>query len=289
VPIAAIGPPRRLYREIAAQLEELIRSGEFPVGTRLPGERELAKLFGVSRPPVREALLALEIAGLVDVRIGSGVWVLDGAKQSPVGELSSAVDTGEPGPFELIKAREILEGEIAALAACVASESDLRGIWETIEQMIDENTRNAVEQDADRLFHLRIAAATGNSAFVHLMRFIWEFRYGPMWVKIEEHFLTPQRRAKTVKDHKAIYAAIKARDPEKARAAMHEHLHRVHGEFTKSWDKANRPAESSSHPLSPRTWGANHSHPEPRERDALLFEIAASGALASNGKRRRKA
>jgi GntR family transcriptional regulator, uxu operon transcriptional repressor len=242
LPIAVIGPSRRLYREIAEQLEMLINSGEFPPGSRLPSERELARLFGVSRPPVREALLALEIAGLIDVRIGSGVWVVgrpSGAR--PGADAQETADSDEPGPFELIQARQVLEGEIAALAARAASESDLEGIRETIDQMIEENARNAVEQEADRLFHLRIAGATGNSAFVHLMRSIWEFRYGPMWSKIEEHFLTPQRRAQTVKDHTAIYQALKARDPAKARDAMHDHLRRVHAEFAKEWDEANRP------------------------------------------------
>jgi DNA-binding FadR family transcriptional regulator len=248
LPIAALGPPRRLYREIAAQLEALISNGEFPPGTRLPGERELAKLFGVSRPPLREALLALEIAGLVDVRVGSGVWVVQ-RSSSPRAEVAvTTKDSGEPGPFELIKAREVLEGEIAALAASAATQSDLDGILETIDQMIEENAHHVVEQEADRLFHLRIAAATGNSAFVHLVRSIWEFRYGPMWIKIEEHFLTPRRRAQTVKDHLAIYKAIKSRDPERARAAMHAHLRRVHDEFTKGWDKANRPVEASGAP-----------------------------------------
>lgn len=245
MPIAAIGPPRRLYREIAEQLEALITKGEFPPGTRLPGERELAKLFGVSRPPVREALLALEIAGFVDVRVGSGVWVVE---RSPGPRAGAPADTDEPGPFELIKAREVLEGEIAALAASEATQADLDGILETIDQMVEENARNAVEQEADRLFHLRIAAATGNSAFVHLMRSLWEFRYSPMWIKIEEHFLTPQRRAQTVKDHLAIYKAIKSRNPEQARNAMHAHLRRVHDEFTKGWDKANPPGETAAAP-----------------------------------------
>jgi DNA-binding FadR family transcriptional regulator len=236
---APITAPRRLYREIAGQLEALISRGEFPPGTRLPAERELAKLFGVSRPPVREALLSLEIAGLVDVRIGSGVWVVE----PPKAAATATPDAGEPGPFELIEARKVLEGEIAAIAASVASEHDLAGILETIEQMIAENARHAVEQEADRLFHLRVAAATGNSTFVHLMRSVWEFRYGPMWNKIEEHFLTPQRREQTVKDHQAVYQALKARDPDRARAAMHRHLNRVQRQFAKEWDEANPPAK----------------------------------------------
>ncbi len=300
MPIAAIGPPRRLYRDIAQQLETMIKSGEFAAGTRLPGERELAKLFGVSRPPLREALLALEIAGLVDVRVGSGVWVVEragvGSAVSAAGSRevgdsesgrSGVGDSEEPGPFELIKAREVLEGEIAALAAVAATPSDLEGIHETIGLMKEENARQASEQEADRLFHLRIAAATGNSAFVHLMRSLWEFRYGPMWVKIEEHFLTPKRRAQTVKDHQAVYEALRARDPQRARDAMHAHLRRVHEEFTKGWDKAN-PANPTSSPRSGSSVAsaAVSGTPQTAGRTARKTTRTAAGSAAAASVRR---
>jgi DNA-binding FadR family transcriptional regulator len=68
--------PRRLYRQIADQIRGLIGSGEFPAGSRLPPERDLARQLGVSRPSVREALIALEVEGLVEVRIGSGIYVM---------------------------------------------------------------------------------------------------------------------------------------------------------------------------------------------------------------------
>ena len=70
--------PRRLYRQIADQIRALIKSGEFPAGSRLPPERDLARQLGVSRPSVREALIALEVEGMVEVRIGSGIYVLAG-------------------------------------------------------------------------------------------------------------------------------------------------------------------------------------------------------------------
>src|SRR2546422_9040848 len=111
----------RLYRQIAEQLRGLIAGGEFAAGGRLPAERDPAKQLGVSRPSVREALIALEVEGLVEVRIGSGIYVLGPSVRAegedPVGStVHSAVDA-TAGPFELMRARYTIESECAALAA----------------------------------------------------------------------------------------------------------------------------------------------------------------------------
>src|SRR5215212_2800675 len=104
---------RRLYRQIADQIAALIEKGEYAIGARLPPERDLARQLGVSRPSVREALIALEVEGYVEVRVGSGVYVLGSrAPSGPAAELSE-----DSGPFELIKARWLIEAECAALAA----------------------------------------------------------------------------------------------------------------------------------------------------------------------------
>jgi GntR family transcriptional repressor for pyruvate dehydrogenase complex len=104
--------PRRLYRQIAEQLRALIRAGEYPVGSRLPPERDLAAQLKVSRPSVREALIALEVEGLVEVRMGSGIWVI-----APEPAPSAAYIDGVLSPFEIIRARQLIECELAALAA----------------------------------------------------------------------------------------------------------------------------------------------------------------------------
>ena len=113
--------PRRLYRQIADQIAGLIAAGEFPPGSRLPAERELAAKLGVSRASVREAIISLEIGGLVEVRVGTGIFVT--AKQRP--EVDR--DAG-PGPFELLNARKLVEGEIAALAAVGATADDIEAL-----------------------------------------------------------------------------------------------------------------------------------------------------------------
>ena len=110
LPLHAV-EPRRLYRQIADQLAGLISDGEFPPGARLPAERALAAKLGVSRASVREAIISLEIGGLVEVRVGTGIFVA--ATAAPRGPTADA----GPGPFELLSARKLVEGEIAAVAA----------------------------------------------------------------------------------------------------------------------------------------------------------------------------
>ena len=110
MPLQAV-EPRRLYRQIADQIAQLIASGEFLPGARLPAERELATSLGVSRASVREAIISLEMGGLVEVRVGTGIFVTAPAAQS------SAVRDAGPGPFELLQARKLIEGEIGR-ASC---------------------------------------------------------------------------------------------------------------------------------------------------------------------------
>src|SRR5512132_3028456 len=121
--------PRRLYRQIAEQIRALIQSGEFRAGSRLPPERDLARELGVSRPSVREALIALEVEGLVEVRIGSGIYVLGPAKPPAPDQEQAA------GPFELLRARYVVESECAALAAKSARKGQVDAIEEAFEQM----------------------------------------------------------------------------------------------------------------------------------------------------------
>src|SRR5512140_1280365 len=129
MPLQAV-ESRRLYRQIADQIAALIEKGEYGPGERLPPERDLARQLGVSRPSVREALIALEVEGYVEVRVGSGVYVL--AQVAPHRAQALPADSG---PFELIKARWLIEGECAALAAKAATRVQVRAMEEALDQM----------------------------------------------------------------------------------------------------------------------------------------------------------
>ena len=160
MPLQAV-EPQRLYRQIAGQLRGLIGKGEFASGTRLPAERDLARQLGVSRPSVREALIALEVEGWVEVRSGSGVYALE---RSPNGRAAANDNTpAEWGPLELIRARRVVEGETAAIAARLAKRRDIDAMRAAIDQMVTCADAAKMPLDGDRAFHTAVVQASGNS------------------------------------------------------------------------------------------------------------------------------
>ncbi len=229
--------PVRLYRQIAGQIASLIDSGEFAAGARLPAERELATLLGVSRTSVREALISLEIAGRVEVRVGTGVFVRRPLERREAGSSRpGAVADDGPGPFDLLAARSLIEGEIAALAAQRIDAAAISALQETIARM-RAHGESAPERDAaDRSFHVAIAVASGNEALAYTVEHLWDLRRGELWAKTEEHFHTRALREKTLADHEAIVTALAAHDARGARNAMRRHLSRVAQEFQRRID-----------------------------------------------------
>jgi GntR family transcriptional regulator, uxu operon transcriptional repressor len=222
----------RTYQGLARQILELIQSGELAAGSRLPSERALADRFGVSRTVVREAIIALEVQGLVDVRLGSGIYVAASAPgRSAVLDLPPG-----PGPIEALRARALIESEIAALAARERKDSDLDRIFAAVAAMREKMDEKRASDDADRDFHRAIAQATGNTLLINVVAAIWDAgRSDPLWKKIEQHFHTRALRQATLDDHQRIFEAIMARDSDAARAAMTAHLDRVIREFTRAW------------------------------------------------------
>jgi DNA-binding FadR family transcriptional regulator len=224
----------RLYRQIAGQIATLIDNGEFPAGSRLPPERELAVLLGVSRTSVREAVIALEIAGRVEVHVGTGIFVTAKAPLERHRVSGEGGDAG-PGPFELLAARKVVEGEIAALAAKKATSDDIAALGRSILRMEANLEDFAVREASDREFHLGLAHATGNGSLELVVALLWNQR-AEMWLRIQQHFHTRKLAEKTLRDHVAILGAVTGRDPEAARAAMHRHLARVEREFQRDED-----------------------------------------------------
>lgn len=223
--------PRRLYRQIADQIRGLIKSGEFPAGSRLPPERDLAKQLGVSRPSVREALIALEVEGMVEVRIGSGIYVLGGSAAHSTNGLDAAA-----GPFELLRARHVIESECAALAAKSAKKTQVGAIEDALAEMERDMADGRQPLSADRVFHLRIAEATGNGALVAVVKMLWDERMGPLYKQLEHHYDTPDIWHAAIAEHRAVLKAIAAHDGTLARAMMQRHLNQAYKRFSKGWD-----------------------------------------------------
>jgi DNA-binding FadR family transcriptional regulator len=238
--------PRRLYRQIADQIAGLIAAGEFKPGSRLPAERELATKLGVSRASVREAIISLEIGGLVEVRIGTGIFVTAtaaaaGARDRDVG----------PGPFELLGARKLIEGEIAALAAANASEHDIEALQQNVKRMESNIEDFGAREDSDRDFHLRLAKASGNGSLELVVEGLWAQR-AELWGRMQKHFHTPELARQTIRDHAAIVKAIAARDASGARAAMRRHLARVVHEFERGLEGAAQAQKTTISPGAQR-------------------------------------
>ena len=226
---------RRLYRQIADQIAALIEKGEYGAGERLPPERDLAKQLGVSRPSVREALIALEVEGYVEVRVGSGVYVTGERRAA-----SQASLPADSGPFELIRARWIIEAECAALAAKNATRAQMRAIDHAIDEMESHRDRGLEPLAPDRQFHLRIAEASGNSALALVVKTLWDQRTGPLFLRLEHHFDTPALWTVAIREHREIASAIGRRDAMAARAAMRRHMDHAAKRFSASWDKRKR-------------------------------------------------
>ena len=229
--------PQRLYRQIAEQLRSLMTAGEFTPGSRLPAERDLARQLGVSRPSVREALIALEVEGWVEVRTGSGVYVLERAGRASGKDRK--IPPAEWGPLELIRARRVIEGEIASLAATQARRKHIQAIRDAIDLMREDTDRNIAPLAGDRAFHTAIAQATGNVVLLETVQTFWDARRGPLFERLGDYFETVPSWRMAIAEHEAVLEAIRAHDAQGARAAMQAHMDKSHSRFSASWRRAN--------------------------------------------------
>ncbi|KHS44956.1 MULTISPECIES: FadR/GntR family transcriptional regulator [Novosphingobium] len=210
----------RLYQDLARSLLDELASGRYPVGSRLPAERDLALRYEVSRPTVREAIIALEVQGLVEVRVGSGAYVkrLPGENDRPGFNVTA---------FELTEARLLFEGEAAALAATQMTDEDLAEIEVLVQQIAEENRSPNGTETADRAFHLAIAKATRNVAVYNTVAQLWDLRGTSPEAALLHEKARHANIKPVVEEHTAILEALRARDPNAARTAMRTHLSAV--------------------------------------------------------------
>lgn len=232
----------RLYRQIAEQLRGLIAGGEFAAGTRLPAERDLARQLGVSRPSVREALIALEVEGWVEVRIGSGIYVQEARRRSGVIATRQASAPGADwGPLQVMQARELVEAEVAALAARHGRKAQVAAMAAALERMRDDVAANIEPREGDEAFHQAIALACGNEVLADTVRSYWSARHGPLFERLGDYFETPASWHAAISEHAEVLAAIRGRDAEAARQAMQQHLKKATARYSASWKRAITP------------------------------------------------
>jgi DNA-binding FadR family transcriptional regulator len=211
---------KRLYHSVARKITKLIDDGVFLPGSRLPAERDLTEQFGVSRVTVREAQIALQAVGRIEIKTGSGVYVLDG-KGIENGELPDV------SAFELTEARAIFEGEATALAAARIHDETLAELDGYVEVMANSGPDDEKGELADRDFHKTIARASGNKAISHVIDVMWRMRTDLEPVKAVYKSVCSEDFGARAGEHNQILNALKERDPAAARRAMRAHFARL--------------------------------------------------------------
>ncbi len=216
--------PKKVSSQIADQIRESILAGDFSPGDKLPPERELAEMFGVSRPSVREALNILASAGLVMSYQGGGTVVLSLVDSSQNNALSELIRTQQDRALEVIEVRKCMESWTAYYAAQRALPEDLRRLDEILQGMERNLAGQLPSEDLDANLHIIIARATHNIVWLHLMQSLFdamkEFQRG-VWRAV---YLTAEDHNLLFQHHTAIVDAIRTRNAEGAREAMMHHL-----------------------------------------------------------------
>ena len=232
---------QRLYRRIADQIAARIMAGEFAPGTRLPAERDLADKLQVSRSSIREALIALEIGGYVEIRVGSGVFVArptdDGsyAVDAAGADLSTANSNGL-GAFELLETRMLIEPECAALAAQHATDQQIA----ILRQIFHGLSRSSTPNRLDRAFHAAIAESCGNAALEAVVARVWDLcEASVVFGRLDEHMVTSEVWQLALAEHGRVLAAIEEQDAVRARHEMHGHLLGVLARLRKDFSAAD--------------------------------------------------
>lgn len=220
--IKTMSENRRLYQTIGKKLKNLITTEDYPVGSRLLPERDIAERFDVSRTVVREALIMLELEGLIEIKKGSGVYVLN----HPLTQDDR--DSMDYGPFEVLQARQFIE---SAIIGCVATHITKADIIEMRQVLADEKQsiqEGGTGEENDLRFHYLIAKSSQNCMMLEVLEKMWHARLNsPMWQKLHDHIEDKNYRNQWLLDHENILNALQKRDPIQARQAMWQHLENV--------------------------------------------------------------
>lgn len=216
--------PKKVSTQIADQIRSSILAGEFCPGDKLPPERELAEVFGVSRPSVREALNILSAAGMIESYQGGGTIVKSLVESAAGPPLSELIRAEQDRALDVIEVRKCMEAWTAYYAAERALPDDLRKLENIVAEMKENLATVKPSQDIDANFHVLIAQATHNVVWIHMMQSIFdamkEFQL-TVWRAV---YLTAEDHLTLYHHHNEVLQAIKRKDPEGARDAMLAHL-----------------------------------------------------------------
>ncbi len=225
---------RRKSAYAAEQLLNAIRGGTYRIGDRLPPERELAERMGISRPLIREALSALQIAGIIESRAGDGTYIKRSVGSAGIEAQVLAMLEEEEDPLFVFEARIVLEEGTAQLAAVRASAPEL----EVIKRILEQEKAAAAQAEygqyvqADREFHLAVVAASHNPFLEAAIHPLVDIMGRKLWGGIDRMYLfNPQGISQTLNEHEHILDAIKKRNARGAGEAMRRHLEKARERF----------------------------------------------------------
>lgn len=217
---------KKIWEEIVEQLKAMITNGELKPGDKLPSERDLAESLNVSRASVREALTTLEAIGILEIKPGEGTFIKQTSDAETFAPLALVLMVERNPEAQMMEVRRVLETEMASLAAQRATAENLNRIEESLSSMKSaKNTRDAV--DADLRFHFAIAEATQNTILLRLMNTIADLMHHSLRANREKLYSDPPTGQRILREHDAIFQAIRNHDPELARNAMLEHINKI--------------------------------------------------------------
>jgi GntR family transcriptional repressor for pyruvate dehydrogenase complex len=215
---------RKIYEQIADQIGQLVAEGQLVPGDRLPSERELVERFQVSRASIREAISALEMMGLIEVRPGEGTYIRQINMDSVVAPLAWMLFIDKDTVQELYEARKILEVQAAGLAAERAEEEEIQALFAVLEVMQKDLKMHRLGEDSDYNFHYAVARATHNKILIRLMNTISDTMRKTLKTSLSRLYEDRNTPERLYKEHYSIYEAIKNHDVENAQKRMLDHL-----------------------------------------------------------------
>lgn len=219
---------QRKYQIVGGKIKQKVTDGVYSAGFRLPAERDLAELFSVGRSVIRDAIVMLELQGLVEVRQGSGAYVIaKPSHKSEFNHLKFEPVQSNSGPFEMLQARQFIESNIIKLAATKITKEELKQLKKILTRQKQAKT-DTDKEAADQDFHLAIAAATQNAELVSVVKNLWDRRQNnQLWRLLHERVIVNQSQKKWNTDHLTIYQALERKDPDAAFCSMWNHLENV--------------------------------------------------------------
>ncbi|EQB20793.1 Lactate-responsive regulator LldR in Firmicute, GntR family [Dehalobacter sp. UNSWDHB] len=227
---------KRIYEEIVDQISTLVAEGQIKAGDKLPSERDLAERLQVSRASVREALSALEIMGLLEIRSGEGTYIKHVNIESVIAPLPWVLSLEKDTIFELMEIRKILETQAAALAAERAEYQDLSAMRGSLFEIRKGQNTDRHGYPCDRDFHDAIAKGTKNKMLIHMLHMISDIMHQTLKMNWADTFEKEGMSELLYQEHEEIYQAIEAELPEEAHAGMLRHLERIENEFRKGYE-----------------------------------------------------